>query len=201
VLDLVAGQAVEVEHRRVEFGSQDLPTLRNPPEWRARVCVRVESETVVGVCRDAPRRVRQLEHPRADPIPVCRLAHSRERLTEDFWRRAGDLVDDAVRHVRTAQLLAGDVVVGVRRPCGLYEWHLLRFPGHGDREDVADGGTGQDARHECAHVARTGDVAPAEEPATVPAVADGLVDFGLGDPVPREGFGVGVVVLDIGEPR
>ena len=72
------------------------------------------------------------------------------------------------------------------------------FPSH-DREHVPCGRAGEDAGDESAHVACTGDVAPAEEPAAVPAVADGVFDLGLGDPVAGEGFPVGVVVLQVGQ--
>ena len=44
VLDLVARETVEVEHRRVELGAQDLAPLRDPPERRPRIGFLIESE-------------------------------------------------------------------------------------------------------------------------------------------------------------
>ena len=72
VLDFLTAQSVEVEHRRIELGTQLLPPIRDPTERRPGVGVRGQSEDVTGVGSDAPRRVRQLEHTRANPVPVCR---------------------------------------------------------------------------------------------------------------------------------
>ena len=64
---------------------------------------------------------------------------------------------------------------------------------------MADRGAGEGARDERAGVAGSGDVAPAEEPATVPAVIDFPLDLWLLHPIAGQRLLLGVPVLGVRE--
>ena len=195
VLHLVAGQAVDVEHRRVQFRLQERAAVGVPGERRAVVA------EVARIRRRLVRGVGQFGHPRGDVLREGDLRLPRRRPVEGTRVRHGDLVEDAVGEVGTADLLAHDIVAGEGRPDGLEERSEAPVREIDDGEDVPDCRPRQGAGHERPGVTRTGDVTPAKKPLSVPAIPDSALDVLFRHPVPCERLLVRVAVVDVVQSR